>query len=170
MNRPLAAATDAELLDRVAAMDAALSPAPTIDTAQWRALTVKLPWAACIASGHKTVENRAARTNYRGPVAIHTSLRGFDETALLSPWVLEALMVAPGQSFHHGRIVAVAEITDCHQCDRGCSIWAQDGAWHWVLSGIRPLQWPVAATGQLGLWKPRPAVLAAVLRQLGSAS
>ena len=31
--RPLAAATDAELLDHVSAMDAALSPAPPIDTA-----------------------------------------------------------------------------------------------------------------------------------------
>lgn len=170
--------TDTELLARIAEADADAHPAPPIDTralAQasldaWRGLTVRQPWGSCIASGRKTVENRTRRTGHRGPVAIHTSLRGFDELALLSPWVLEALMAAPGGSFHHGRIVAVATIADCHQCDGGCSVWAQPGAWHWVLEGIRAVPNPPACTGQLGLWRPQPAVLAVVLEQPGGAA
>lgn len=172
--------TDTELLAWIAAADADAHPAPPIDTralAQasldaWRGLTVRQPWGSCIASGRKTVENRTRRTSHRGPIAIHTSLRGFDELALLSPWVLEALMDAPGGSFHHGRIVAVAEITDCHEAAGCCWPWGEPGpgVYHWALANVRRLSEPVPCTGALGFWRPQPAVLAAVLEQLGGAA
>lgn len=35
-----------------------------------KALSVKQPWASLIAGGHKTIEWRSWRTNYRGPLLI----------------------------------------------------------------------------------------------------
>jgi len=130
-------------------------------TSQLRAFSVINPWGQCIASGRKTVENRTCQTHYRGPVLIHTSLRGFDERALMNGFVLEALADAPGQSWHRGRVIATATLTDCHRCDGGCSPWAQPGSWHWVLSGVEPLALPVPAKGALGLWVPDAQTVAA---------
>ena len=36
-----------------------------------KALSIQQPWAWLIVNGHKDIENRDWRTNFRGPVAIH---------------------------------------------------------------------------------------------------
>jgi hypothetical protein len=131
-----------------------------------KALTVRHPWAQCIASGRKTIENRTRQVSYRGPLAIHTSARGFDEMALLNPIVLEALMDVRGASWHHGRIIAVATLADCHRCDGACSPWAEAGAWHLELADIRALSHGVTAKGQLGLWTPDEATTRRIAAQL----
>ena len=38
-----------------------------------KALSVRQPWAWCIVSGFKSVENRTWTTKYRGPILIHAS-------------------------------------------------------------------------------------------------
>ena len=44
-----------------------------------RALTVRQPWASLIALGHKRIETRSWKTDYRGPLVIHAgaSLAGW---------------------------------------------------------------------------------------------
>lgn len=133
-----------------------------------RGLTVRRPWAACIASGRKTIENRTRPVKYRGLLAIHSSVGAFEETALFSPAVLEALWLAPGAAFHKGAIVAVARLADCHLSTPGCeSAWCDfDARWHWELAEIRALTEPVFCKGALGLWRPDAAVIGQIGAQL----
>lgn len=120
-----------------------------------RILTVQQPWASLIAVGEKDVENRRWATAYRGPVAVHAG-KAVDPAAKRDPVVLEAM------SEHQldfgdlpaGMIVAVADITDCHQSEGMCCVpWGIPGdAWqHLLLGNIRPLRTPIEFTGQLGL-------------------
>lgn len=44
-----------------------------------KAITVRQPWAECIARGVKLVENRSRPTTHRGPLAIHAGARPSDQ-------------------------------------------------------------------------------------------
>lgn len=177
---------DDALLAAVGAMDAAVSPAPAIDTAalaraayDWRALTVKQPWAACIATGQKRVENRTWQTRHRDPLLIHAGAE-WDKNATrlaLDPHaapVMSTYYGAPAELSGVSAILAVAMIDDCHPYEPGCcaSVWAEKtpSAWHWVLGSVRALPVPVPCKGSLSLWRPPQDVLDAVLKQLGGAS
>lgn len=184
----LATAPDEVLLAAVGAMDAAVCPAPPVDTKalaraayDWRALTVRQPWAAAIVHGPKNIENRTQQTHRRGRVLIHAA-RQYEQGAggrhaALGEWMVSGR--AP-RSWVFGAVVGVAEIVDCHPAKpwwRGgcCAPWGEagpdcEGTWHWVLAGRRALREPVPARGALGFWRPPAEVLAAVLEQLGSAS
>jgi len=180
-------ATDARLLADVAAMDAALSPAPPVDTraladaarADLRAWTVWQPWASAIVGrpggcgGPKPVDNRPRRTNRRGPVLIHAARPGaYDHDAIARSAALRGWLLSPERPdrWVFGAIIGAAEITGCHQCHGSCTSWAEPGAWHVQLGWRIALDEPVACAGALGFWRPPPAVLAAVLEQLGAPS
>lgn len=146
-------------------------------SAEIRALTVRQPWAACIASGRKATENRRWPTKFRGRLLIHAGL-GMDADALQisvsHAHMWRALKESGEIAFMRGAIVAVARVADCHLEDhRGCCApWGETGPsiWHWSLTDIRPLDRPVECRGRQQLWRPDPAVLAAVLRQIEVAS
>jgi hypothetical protein len=183
MTRPLASASDAELLARVAAMDAALSPAPPIDTAaltfDWRALTIRQPWADAVIRENaqfgpaaKRIENRTRRTHRRGWVLLHSGgeydLRAADHL-VMRQWC-NATRYGCGAL---GAIVGLATITGCHEADNCCAPWGEPGPgiFHWGLADeVRRLAEPVPCKGALGFWRPSADVLAAVLKQLGGAS
>lgn len=126
-----------------------------------RALTVRQPWATCIASGRKTVENRTWNTTYRGPLAIHAGARGDaharDDRAM-AVRIDAAVNAVPEHFYCGGAVLAVARLADCHPYRPGCcgSLWAEQwpDVWHWVFADIRRLAVPVGATGRLGLWIP----------------
>lgn len=147
-------------------------------TATVRAITVREPWASCIASGAKLVENRASGTNYRGALFIHTSQQ-IDTPALFDPRVENALNIREGSvsSFDHGVIIAVADLVDVHDADTiptltgepgtCCEPWGQRlhgarTAKHLVLGNVRRLDQPVRARGALGLWTPPQDVVGQV--------
>ncbi len=139
-------------------------------TADLRALTVRQPWAACIASRRKLVENRTWATRYRGPLPIHSS--GTRDRAV-PRLALETYSLAPSPSWALSAILAVVELTDCHEYKLGCcdTPWAEKGGgtWHWMLANVRALSQPVECTGRLSIWRPRPETVAAVLAQIGGA-
>lgn len=189
--RDLSAAPDGELLAAVGAMDAAVSPAPPIDTRalaaaayDWRALTIRQPWANAIVGapggqgGPKNVENRTTNTHRRGLVLIHAGLR-YDSDAHRRSAPLRRFLQrsadgkcpdrASPAGMVYGAIVGAAFIEDCHRCDGSCSSWAEPGTWHWVLGRRRALPMPVLCKGALGFWRPNAGVLAAVLPQIGVA-
>ncbi|MFP8945217.1 hypothetical protein ACLIYM_27790 [Streptomyces fenghuangensis] len=124
-----------------------------------RGLSVRQPWAACIAHLDKTIENRGRPVAYTGLIAIQAT-KTVDRAALR-----EALADLPGRDVR-GAVLAVARLTGCHSsttCHGTCSDWAQlpdenvPGArpvWHWQLADVLPLHRPVAATGALCLWRP----------------
>ncbi|GGS98800.1 hypothetical protein GCM10010156_66150 [Planobispora rosea] len=134
-----------------------------------KALSVQQPWAHLITIGAKDIENRSRRTTYRGPIAIHASLRADRDARVPTEQGRAALRTAGDLAF--GAIIAVAQLTDSHQCPgkRTCSPWAVPGMWHWRLSEIRALPEPIACTGALGLWTIPPGVQAALADQLGDA-
>src|SRR5258708_3188969 len=138
-----------------------------------RALTVKQPWAAAIASGHKNVENRTWHTRYRGPLAIHAGKQS--DRAALTVWdraahdlLWSAYHDAPLRAALPGHIVALAELSDCHPAHDCCQPWGErrPEAWHWVLTGIRTQDHPIPCLGRLGLWNPDPVTMTALAVQL----
>ena len=149
-----------------------------------RALSIRQPWAWAIATQEKDVENRSWQTHYRGLIAVHASRRLDEDAVIPAPAAAEALQVLRAEvtlahrltpSAEHmrlGRIVAVAEITGCHEdgeCEREwgfCSPWAQRFQWHWQLSGVRPLAEPVPCKGALGLWRVPDDIESAIRAQL----
>lgn len=52
--------------------------APLFETPALKALTIQQPWAQLIVTGHKTIENRTWKTEYRGPLYIHAGKRMYD--------------------------------------------------------------------------------------------
>lgn len=160
-----------------------------------RILTVRQPWAWAIVHGQKDVENRSRNLvgDYRGPVAIHAGLRADFNTEsepldiARNLWFgVDHEMWDPDESHWpwfdgRGAIIGVVDLVDVHHegdCwtsgeDRGsetewsmCSPWAQEDAWHLVLTNPRPLPEPIPFKGGLGLRRLDDATTAAVLRGL----
>ena len=143
-----------------------------------RALSIMHPWAAAIAYGTKSVENRtwpAPRWIIGETIAIHASKKP-DISARLpagESW--------PEHRMHLGAVIALAVVTGCHHSDEcmlpasvvpasgrtGCSPWAIRGQWHIDLADVRPLAEPVPCRGSLGLWRLPEDAEKAVRAQLG---
>jgi hypothetical protein len=106
-----------------------------------KALSIQQPWAWLIVNGHKALENRTWRTNYRGPVLIHAGQK-YDQDALdavaanIHPVTGEPLYLNAGCSFSRGGIVGHAIINGCVDSHR--SEWFV-GPHAFVLAHARPL-------------------------------
>lgn len=129
------------------------------------ALTVRNPWALYIAHYGKNVENRVWEPKASvSKLLIHAGL-GWDE--------VPADLRPSGDlgNVHVGAIVALTTIVGV--CDKAvdgsrcqCGKWAVAGQFHWRLDHTIALPTPVPDRGKLGLWRPRPLVVAAVSEQL----
>lgn len=95
-----------------------------------KALSIKQPWAWLIVNGHKDIENRKWKTNFRGRILIHAG-KGLDTNADNDLWnnrhpvsgeqsERTAGLMLPNY-WQRGGIVGVATITDC--------VSASDSAW-----------------------------------------
>jgi hypothetical protein len=132
-----------------------------------RGLTVRQPWAACIAHWGKTIENRTWPPPYSGILLlIHAGQRAD------GPALSEALADLPGRDVR-GAVVAVSRIAGCHRAAEcpgtaGCQRWGDSGPriWHWELADVLPLADPVPATGALSVWRPSPVLREAVTTAL----
>jgi ASCH domain len=112
-----------------------------------RALTIRQPGASLIIEGHKDVENRSWRTNYRGPLIIHAGM-ALDRDALAK----HGHLLRDADNLPRGFLLGTVELVDCIEGAK--SRWAKRGAFHWVLSDPRPFRSPVEMRGSLGLWRP----------------
>jgi hypothetical protein len=156
-----------------------------------KAITLRPPWSLAVAAGVKLVENRGQRTSYRGPIAIHSGAtwgpEGGTDFRILTWWLGPGRISRPLDATHFTnvfrRLLAVADLVDCHQ-----AIPANDGltccqpwgdrlyetkrgiglAWHLVLDNVRRLDEPVPAAGQVMVpWTLPEDVAAEVERQTG---
>lgn len=156
-------------------------PEPT-PTTELRALTVRWPHVAAIVFPApdgcvpKRTENRTRKTEYRGPVAIHAGL-AWDPRSTVSLtqryWENQGGLVGIDFEAASGAILAVADLTDCHEADGACCHpWGETSpeVWHWTLDNVRQLTEPVSCRGQLGLWRPSADVAERVLGQIGVSS
>lgn len=130
-----------------------------------RALTVKNPYALLICAGVKDIENRSRNTNYRGKLLIHSSKTIherfknclYDFTSYQSSEILKKgltkLMI--DKDYKYGCIIGEAEIVDCVK--DSCSIWAEEGYFHWKLANAKLYDEPIEnVKGQLGIWNYQP--------------
>lgn len=119
-----------------------------------KALSVQQPYADKIIFDGKDIENRMKRTNFRGTVAIHASLK-LHSNAKLSNKVVEEMV--------RGAIIGVVDVVDC--VEKHKSRWF-GGPYGYVLKNPRPLKEPIPCKGRVGLWEVPPRVEKEIRRQL----
>jgi hypothetical protein len=133
-------------------------------------LSIVYPWSAAIISGLKDVENRDWQTRYRGPVAIHESLRHSREDitdfadvfrrSLPGENVSQWLCVNPPAP---GMIIGVVDMTAC--VTSSSSPWFF-GKFGFVMENPRRLPVPINRRGALGLRLLPSDVAAEIAAQL----
>mgnify|MGYP000006092803 FL=1 len=122
-----------------------------------KAITIKQPWASLIVHGIKDIENRSWQTNFRGRVLIHSSVKGdISKFGCLQPnqrlKVLNTPMSRIGfNDLPFGSIIGSVEIVDCVQ--NYASVWADKGAYNWVLANPVLFPEPIPAKGKLSFWE-----------------
>lgn len=122
-----------------------------------KALTLWQPYAQAIALGLKQYETRSWATKYRGPLAIHCSVKKLSKeyTTLAGKYgILDKL--------HYGKIIAVCELADCllmtdelikmqSQSEIDFGDW-RAGRYAWKLQRVEVLPVPKESKGRQGLW------------------
>lgn len=120
-----------------------------------KALSIRQPWAWCIISAGKDIENRDWPTRFRGPILIHAS-KGMTryeyedcmETVFTANALGTKLKVPAFEELQRGGIVGQAEIVDCVTASP--SPWFF-GAYGFVLRNAKPLPFR-PFKGALGLF------------------
>lgn len=140
-----------------------------------KTLTIRQPFAHCVALGVKAVENRSWPTSHRGPLAIHAGRQWARLDPIprhLTPLFEEHL---PSLDHAHlqrrldvgehptglvfGAVIAVVELVSCHRANSCCQPWGdnpdldQRPGWHWVFADTRQLLQSVPAVGKQRLWE-----------------
>lgn len=121
-----------------------------------KALSIKQPWAWLIVNGYKDIENRAWKTNYRGPILVHAS-KSID----LEAFHLFSTDYEDMPKLHNlpvGGIVGETTIVDC--VDKHESVWFY-GPNGFVLKDSKPLPFKVCK-GSLGIFDVPEEVLSEV--------
>lgn len=127
-----------------------------------KCLSIRQPWAWLIVNGHKDIENRTRKTNFRGTILIHAALQPYSKGYLYDR--LEAdifakhhvLLPPNSQAYQRtGGIVGIAEIVDC--VTTSSSPWF-DGPFGYVIANAEPLSF-VGCKGRLGLFEAPPEVI-----------
>lgn len=127
-----------------------------------KALTLTQPWATLVALGHKQVETRSWRTQYRGPIAIHAA-KGFPASARQFAEVERDFGRIPSQ-LPRGAVVCIIDLVDCRPTEDvalGVSVLEYylgdytPGRWAWLFdpASLRVLENPIPARGALSLWE-----------------
>lgn len=127
-----------------------------------KVLSVQEPWGSLIKEQVKYVETRSWKTNYRGTLYIHTSLKPVNQKDSVIPSLLSLL---PPNDLVYGAIVAKCQLVDCIQMDETYVTNMKDnkieylcggyavGRYAWVLQEIEKLEVPIPVKGHLGIWE-----------------
>lgn len=124
-----------------------------------KVISIKQPWASLIANNIKNIENRTWRTNFRGRILIHATIRPvFNKTPfeLLTKKQLKQVHEKYGYFFPwwepKGAILGEVDIIDCVQ--NHPSIWAEKDCWNWVLANPVLYHEPILnVKGKLSFWE-----------------
>ncbi|MGG6309814.1 ASCH domain-containing protein [Paenibacillus macerans] len=137
-----------------------------------KTITIHQPWASLIAVGAKKFETRSWKTNYRGPIAIHASMKGlphlwFWDKPMLQEFEERGIDV---NDLPKGCVVATANLTNCiksvdtwtdgYILEDGRYIYTPEyefgdftpGRYAWELTNVIRLASPIPVKGQQGLW------------------
>jgi len=121
-----------------------------------KALTLYQPYASAIALGLKRYETRSWATSYRGPLAIHASVKK------LTPEFKKLAERYNINNFEYGKIIVICELQDCIEMtddfiksqsdmEKDFGIWTP-GRFAWKLKVLKILKEPIPARGYQMLW------------------
>lgn len=126
-----------------------------------RCLSVKEPFASLIKEGVKKIETRSWKTNYRGEVYIHASLKKINEK---DERISNLLMLIPNVDMQYGKIICKCRLIDCvymsdefvekmknNDQEYLCGYY-EVGRYAWILELLEVLDEPISARGKLGIW------------------
>ena len=125
-----------------------------------KALTLTQPWASLVALGHKKVETRSWRTNYRGELAIHAA-KGYPKSAREFA-SLEAAVGRLPERIPLSAVVCVVRLVDVQPTAEAAFYLSglerllgdySPGRFAWFLEMVEVFAEPIPATGALGLWE-----------------
>ena len=127
-----------------------------------KVLSLKEPFATLIKNKKKLVETRSWNTNYRGELYIHASVTKIDKETRNRKELFDLL---GNESLGFGRIICKCRLVDCIYMTKEyvedmkinrfeeylCGEY-KEGRYAWILDSIEPLEEPIKAKGQLGIW------------------
>lgn len=119
------------------------------------------PWASLIKEKVKYIETRSWKTNYRGKIYIHASLKKVPKK---DERINNLITLLKDKDFKYGHIIAEATLVDCIYMDEDfiskiknnnqeyiCGEYSI-GRYAWILEDIKELSKPIPAKGYLGIW------------------
>ena len=127
-----------------------------------KVLSLKEPFATLIKNKKKLVETRSWNTNYRGELYILASVTKIDKETRNRKELFDLL---GNESLGFGRIICKCRLVDCIYMTKEyvedmkinrfeeylCGEY-KEGRYAWILDSIEPLEEPIKAKGQLGIW------------------
>lgn len=126
-----------------------------------KVISIIEPWASLIKEGIKEIETRSWKTNYRGKIYIHASLK---KVSKKDERINNLVSLLEDKDFKYGHIIAEAELVDCIYMDEQflkeikenkqeyiCGEYSL-GRYAWKLSNIKVLDKPIPTKGNLGIW------------------
>lgn len=136
-----------------------------------KALTIWQPWASLVAWGEKRYETRSWTTAYRGPLAIHASVRPVEVGNLGVNRFYDQAFARHGlhglrdwDSLPRGAVLCQVDLVDVVRVEdlRGKISTDEesfgdysDGRFAWKFENIKLLPQPIPAIGKQGLWEWR---------------
>ena len=127
-----------------------------------KVLSLMEPWGSLIKEKIKYIETRRWKTNYRGELYIHTSLKKIPKK---DERIQSLVNLLQDKDIKYGYIIAKCNLLDCIYMDESfvnkiknenpiefmCGEYAV-GRYAWILQDIEMIK-PIEAKGHLGLWE-----------------
>ena len=126
-----------------------------------KVLSLTEPYATLIKLGKKRIETRSWKTNYRGPLYIHSSSTKISKEDKNNTELMSLVNTA---ELNYGNIICSCELVDCVEMtgdliaeikqnrDEYISGLYENGRYAWILEDVKVLDTPIKAKGRLGIW------------------
>jgi len=131
-----------------------------------KAITLWQPWASLIAVGAKKIETRSWATKYRGPLAIHASMKAVEKPLYIDPRLVRLLQEAGYKKptdLPTGCILATCNLTECLEMTEENIVEVPElekvfgdfepGRYMWILEDVKKLDKPIPAKGKQRIWE-----------------
>lgn len=127
-----------------------------------KVLSLQEPWASLLKEKIKQIETRSFKTNYRGELYIHASLKKLTKNNLEE--YKKQISFLKDKNFNYGYIIAKCKLVDCiYMTEEYINKIKQNekeyisglyevGRYAWILEDIEALEKKVKVKGQLGIW------------------
>lgn len=126
-----------------------------------KVLSLSEPFASLVREGIKKIETRSWKTNYRGEIFIHASLRKMN---LYDIRINRLVNLLKDKEPKYGYIIAKCNLTDCKLMDEkfiedikknkneyDCGLY-EVGRYAWLLEDVQLVNKKEQVKGQLGIW------------------